>query len=144
MSTAYRIPDNDCACVPPGTKPAQTVPINRLNVRSFITNLADGAQVLAGQRLSMRGIAFDGGAGIQEIVVSSDGGVTWQPVELGRDLGKYAFREWTASLPAPKRGSLVLQARATSKGGEIQPLEARWNPAGYMRNVVETVKLTAI
>ena len=27
--------------------------------------------------------------------------------------------------------------------GETQPLEALWNPAGYMRNVVETLRVTA-
>jgi hypothetical protein len=33
--------------------------------------------------------------------------------------------------------------RATSRTGEVQPMEARWNPAGYMRNVVETVHVEA-
>ena len=144
MSTAYRIPDNACACVPPGTKPSQTVPINRLNVRSFITNLSNGSQVKAGQRLALRGIAFDGGSGIREVMVSANGGATWQAGELGRDTGKFAFREWTASLDAPKAGALMLQSRATSGGGQVQPLEAQWNPAGYMRNVVETVNVNAI
>ena len=143
MSTAYRIPDNACACVPPGTKPAQTVPINRLNVRSFITNLLNGAQVKAGERLALRGIAFDGGTGIREVTVSADGGATWQSAEIGKDPGKYAFREWTISLAAPKPGALILQSRATNNGGQIQPLEAQWNPPGYMRNVVETVNITA-
>lgn len=27
--------------------------------------------------------------------------------------------------------------------GDTQPLEALWNPAGYMRNVVETVRIDA-
>ena len=48
MKTAYRIPDNDCHCVEPGTAPKATIPINRFNVRSFITNIADGAKVKAG------------------------------------------------------------------------------------------------
>ena len=39
MKSVYRIPDNRCACTEPGQAPAATVPINRLNVRSFITNL---------------------------------------------------------------------------------------------------------
>ena len=34
MTTAYRIPDNDCACVDPGTKPATTRPIALKNVVS--------------------------------------------------------------------------------------------------------------
>src|SRR6187399_2208273 len=45
MKTAYRIPDNTCACVEPGTAPKATVPINRLDVRSFITNVTDGAKL---------------------------------------------------------------------------------------------------
>ena len=44
MSRAYRIPDNPCACVEPGTAPTATIPINRFNVRSFVTSLADGGK----------------------------------------------------------------------------------------------------
>ena len=34
-------------------------------------------------------------------------------------------------------------ARALNRIGETQPLEALWNPAGYLRNVVETVNVEA-
>src|SRR5437660_4205776 len=44
MSTAYRIPDNACACVTPGSAPKSTTPINRFDVRSFFTNVSDGAR----------------------------------------------------------------------------------------------------
>src|SRR5947207_6425560 len=36
MKPAYRIPDNPCGCVEPGTTPARTVPISRMTTRSFI------------------------------------------------------------------------------------------------------------
>ncbi|MEW6719863.1 MAG: molybdopterin-dependent oxidoreductase, partial [Thermodesulfobacteriota bacterium] len=36
MKPAYRIPDDPCACVAPGGKPARTVPIARMNTRSLI------------------------------------------------------------------------------------------------------------
>ena len=49
MKTAYRIPDTPCACVDPGTAPKATIPINRFNVRSFITSVADGAKLKAGR-----------------------------------------------------------------------------------------------
>ena len=142
MKTAYRIPDNECACVPAGGKPDKTVPIARLDVRSFITNLADGAKLKAGAATAVRGIAFDGGHGIKEVAVSSDGGKTWKPAQLGRDLGKYSFRPWQTTLALPA-GPATLTVRATSKTGEVQPMEPRWNPAGYMRNVVETVHVEA-
>jgi hypothetical protein len=40
-------------------------------------------------------------------------------------------------------GAHELKVCATSKGGEVQPMEPLWNPAGYLRNVVETVRVTA-
>ena len=48
MKTAYRIPDTPCNCVEPGTAPKATIPINRFTVRSFITNVTDGAKVKPG------------------------------------------------------------------------------------------------
>src|ERR1700682_5338403 len=93
MKSAYRIPDTPCGCVEPGTAPKATIPINRLNVRSFITNLTDGAKLRPGGT-TLKGIAFDGGKGIKEVAVSLDGGKTWTPAKLGKDLGKYSFREW--------------------------------------------------
>ncbi len=47
MASAYRVPDNDCACVEPGQRATATVPVRRFNVRSFITNLAEGDEVKA-------------------------------------------------------------------------------------------------
>ena len=48
MKTAYRIPDTPCGCVEPGTAPKATIPINRFTVRSFITNVTDGAKLKPG------------------------------------------------------------------------------------------------
>ncbi|MFY9350230.1 MAG: molybdopterin-dependent oxidoreductase [Sphingobium sp.] len=142
MKTAYRIPDNDCACVPPGTKPEKTRPIGRLNVRSFLTSHADGARVKAGRRELVSGIAFDGGSGIAQVALSTDGGRQWRAAALGQDLGRYSFRPW--SLPvALDRGAHRILVRATGRNGETQPMEQRWQPAGYMRNQVEAVEVIA-
>lgn len=141
MKTAYRIPDNACACVPPGGKPGKTVPIGRFNVRSFITNLQNGARIRAGETL-VRGIAFDGGSGIKDVALSADGGKSWGSTMLGQDLGKYSFRPWQTRVKLAA-GAHVLMARATSMSGEIQPMMATWNPSGYMRNVVETLTVQA-
>jgi DMSO/TMAO reductase YedYZ molybdopterin-dependent catalytic subunit len=142
MNPAYRIPDTPGACVPPGTKPGSTVPIARFNVRSFITNPADGAVLHAGRETKLRGIAFDGGAGITEVAVSSDGGKTWREARLGKDHGNYSFREWTAAFTPKKAGPLDLRVRATNRIGESQPAKPLWNPAGYMRNVIESIQVT--
>jgi sulfite dehydrogenase (cytochrome) subunit A len=143
MKTAYRIPDSACACVEPGTAPKATIPINKFNTRSFITSLANGATVKAGRAFTIKGFAFDGGTGIKDVELSTDGGKTWQQAKLGKDLGKYSFREWqlAARLLA---GSHELMVRATNNAGARQSAAATWNPAGYMRNVIETTTVTAI
>jgi sulfite dehydrogenase len=142
MKGAYRIPDNDCNCTEPGTPPKTTIPIGRLTVRSFITSVGDGAKVAAGQPITLKGIAFDGGTGIKEVAVSTDDGKSWTPAKLGQDLGKYSFREW--QLPVTlTAGPHELKVRATNNGGQTQPMKPLWNPAGYLRNVVETTHVTA-
>ena len=142
MKTAYRIPDNGCNCVAPGTAPARTKPIGRYKVRSFITSVADGARVAAGQPTALRGIAFDGGSGIRQVQVSADGGAAWTEAKLGEDLGKYSFRGWEVPVTLAA-GRHALKVRAVSNAGETQPAEQPWNPAGYLRNLVETVTVDA-
>ena len=141
MKTAYRIPDNACGCTEPGKAPDKTVPIGRFTIRSFLTNLTDKAQVKAGP-VGLRGIAFDGGSGIRQVEVSADDGKTWRFAKLGEDLGRYAFRTWTMELDLTP-GEHALRVRATGNDGGTQPMEPRWNPAGYLRNVVETTRVRA-
>jgi DMSO/TMAO reductase YedYZ molybdopterin-dependent catalytic subunit len=141
MKTAYRIPDTPCACTEPGKAAASTVPIGRFNVRSFLTNLIDGASVKAGST-PLRGIAFDGGSGIKTVEVSANDGGTWLPAKLGQDFGRYAFRAWTLDVDLPA-GSHIIRVKATANDGTSQPMEPRWNPAGYMRNVVESTRVRA-
>lgn len=143
MKTAYRIPDNDCHCVEPGTKPDKTLPIGRFNVRSFVTNHADGARITANGTTELRGIAFAGGDPIKRVLISPDNGRSWQEAKLGEDLGRYSFREWKHGFTLPK-GRHAIRVRAETQRGEIQPLDARWQPAGYMRNVSETLVLEAV
>ena len=74
---------------------------------------------------------------------STDAGKTWADATLGKDLGKYSFREWELGGVKLAAGAHELKVRATSQSGEIQPLEAQWNPNGYLRTVVETTRVTA-
>ena len=142
MASAYRVPDNDCACVEPGQKATATVPVRRFNVRSFITNLAEGDKVKAEAPTLVKGIAFDGGYGISDVLMSRDGGQNWSETRLGSDLGRYSFREWRTELRLPA-GTHELKVRAINRIGQSQPMTPLWNPPGYLRNVVETVRVVA-
>ncbi|MEI6712586.1 MAG: molybdopterin-dependent oxidoreductase [Verrucomicrobiota bacterium] len=142
MNPAYRIPNTIGHCVEPGTTPKSTVPITRFNIRSFLTSLITGDQISSGKDTLLRGIAFDGGVGITEVLVSTDAGRTWKPAILGKDHGRYSFREWTLAWTPSQKGSVEIRCRAFNRLGESQPLEPLWNPSGYMRNVVESTEVT--
>jgi DMSO/TMAO reductase YedYZ molybdopterin-dependent catalytic subunit len=142
MAKGYRVPDNDCFCVAPGTAAAKTLPISRLPVRSFITSVQHGDVLPLGKNVELKGIAFDGGAGVNKVEISSDGGQRWREAKLGQDLGRFSFREWTLAITFSSKGATRLMVRASNSAGETQPLQADWNPGGYRRHVVETYHLT--
>lgn len=142
MKTAYRTPDNDCACTPPGEAAHATRPIARMNVRSFITSVTDRSTIRANKETLIRGIAFDGGEGIATVLFSDDEGQNWRAAHPGHDHGRYSFREWT--IPVRLRaGEHTLMSCAINRIGQSQPLAPLWGPSGYMRNAVETVRIIA-
>jgi hypothetical protein len=93
--------------------------------------------------VTLKGIAFDGGYGIREVEISDDDGATWRRAQLGPDLGRYSFREWSAAWQPPRPGAYRLLVRAFNTIGESQDIQPLWNPAGYLRNVIEHVDLRA-
>jgi len=143
MTKAYLIPDTPCGCIEPGAAPAHAVPINRMNVRSFLISTQEGALIPVNRETVMKGIAFDGGYGIQDVFVSTDSGETWRRGTLGRDWGNYSFREWSFNWTPRRPGKYVLMVRAVNRVGESQPDQRIWNPAGYMQNFVERVGVSA-
>ena len=111
-------------------------PITTMVVNSLITSLKSGQQQRRGTPLEVRGIAWDGGSGIAKVEVSTDG-TKWTEARLGRDLGRFSFRQFSLGVPTPEARSLVVMARATSAAGETQVRELIPNPAGYHHNVIQ-------
>ena len=137
---AYLIPDTPGADMKPGQAGVAMVPITKMVPRSFITNLGAGEPLKAGVKNLVRGIAFGGATGVRSVDLSMDGGATWLPTVLGRDEGKYSFRQWQAEV-TPAAGDLVLMVRCTNDDGLAQPLANNWNPSGFMHNGIETVRV---
>jgi sulfite dehydrogenase len=141
VKTAYRIPETDCGCIPPGTAPKKTVPINRMTTRSLIISPADSSEMVLNKPIEVKGVAFSGGRGIQDVIVSVDGGGKWKEAKLGEDHGKYSWRHFSFEWRPAKPGRHILMARATDTIGESQPFEGLWNPAGYLWNRVEKTEV---
>jgi DMSO/TMAO reductase YedYZ molybdopterin-dependent catalytic subunit len=142
MKTAYRIPDTPYANVKPGETGYKTIPISRMLPRSFATNLKDGDKVRPGALIPVRGLAFGGDCGVKNVDLSVDGGANWSVTELDADDGTYGFRRWRSQVAAPATGDAELMVRCTNVAGVSQPLQPNWNTNGFMRNVVEKVRLT--
>jgi sulfite dehydrogenase len=142
MAKAYRVSKRPLMDETPDALATDMVPISRMVVRSLIVRPEPGESVKAGQPFELDGIAFDGGSGIKQVEVSTDGGKTWAAAKLGDDLGKYSFRRWKLSW-TPQPGEHTVMVRATSNDNETQPAEPKWNRSGYARNVIESLRVTA-
>lgn len=138
VQAGYRYPRRP---VPPGTPvPAsETVPLRALPVKSLITSPAENAAVSRDVRIS--GFAWAGETGIGRVDVSVDGGRTWAEAGLGRDRARYAWRQFEYRWRPPDGGSYLVLSRATDDRGLVQPIVPEWNPAGYVWNAIDRVRV---
>jgi DMSO/TMAO reductase YedYZ molybdopterin-dependent catalytic subunit len=143
MKPAYRIPVGKFPVVArfASQEDATSTPITEMVVNSLITSHRDGAKVKAG-KVTVSGLAWDGGYGIRAVDISTDGGKTWSSAQLGEDLGRFAFRPWSFELSA-KRGKNTVMANAINSIGQTQTATLIFNPAGYHNNVMQNITLNA-
>jgi DMSO/TMAO reductase YedYZ molybdopterin-dependent catalytic subunit len=139
VQTAYRYPIKP---IPPGaTVDAKDMaPLVGLVVKSIITSPLDGARLRPGP-IRIAGWAWAGEANVTQVDVSTDGGRRWRQARLGRDQARYAWRSFEYEWPATTAGRYTLLARATDDQGRVQPGRPRWNPSGYLWNVVDRVEV---
>jgi DMSO/TMAO reductase YedYZ molybdopterin-dependent catalytic subunit len=140
MKAGYRIPNTPRGTTTPEDVKAgkvQTVPINKLPVRSFIVSPDGSAKVPAGFPLRLQGIAFSGYGEIKRVEISEDDGQHWRDATLGEDIGRYSFRTWSAPWVPKQPGQYQLAVRATDAASNTQTDEGVWNAGGYLWNKIE-------
>ncbi len=119
-------------------------PITEIMVNSLITNIKDGQVFRRGEPIEVKGIAWDGGYVIKQVEISTDGGKTWHDAELGKDYGRFSWRQWSYTFKPLKKGEYTLMVKATNSIGQTQTFELIWNPAGYHHNVVHKVSIKVV
>ncbi len=139
MVKGYRSPR---APVAPGEKvdPGDMAVVTELDVKSLIAQPADGARAQGGT-LRVAGAAWGGEAEITRVEVSTDFGRAWKPARLGTDRARYAWRLWEFDWVVREKGTYLVMSRATDVRGRTQPISPRWNPSGYLWNVIDQVRV---
>jgi DMSO/TMAO reductase YedYZ molybdopterin-dependent catalytic subunit len=143
MQKAYRVPGGMFPVDHPFPTQdnTETWPITDIVVNSLVADPIDGThQPAAG--FTVQGVAWDRGHGIRQVEVSLDGGKSWKAAQLGKDLGRYAFRAFSFETGELTPGNYVVSSRATNNAGETQVDKLKFNPAGYHNNVPQQIALT--
>jgi DMSO/TMAO reductase YedYZ molybdopterin-dependent catalytic subunit len=145
MKSAYRLPTGAF----PGARflsqeTPETTPLTEILVNSLITSHVAGETLRRGRPVPFGGKAWDNGAGIERVEISTDGRQSWRDAQLGRDLGRFAWREFTVPLDTSKSGALEVAVRAKSRSGLQQPEKLTFNAAGYHDNIVQNVRLQVV
>jgi sulfite oxidase len=137
---AYRLLPEDAE---PG--PGAGIPLGLVALNADVLAPQDGATVPAGT-VEVRGYAFAGGERyVARVDISLDGGTTWSQAELLKDLGRWAWRQWRATV-ALTPGEHEILVRAWDSSAATQPEEeaALWNPKGYVNNARPRVRVRAV
>lgn len=147
MDVAYRIPDNDCECELPDDKAKKTKPITTMNVKSVIGYPTNNTVVHQGSHIVVRGVAFDSGHGIRDVLISVDNGKSWKQAILddGKQ-GRYAFRAFRFSFKPARQGRMRIMAKAINKWRQEQPFaeDIKWNHGGYKYNGIDIVTIEVV
>jgi hypothetical protein len=142
MKAAYRIPTGAFPTIRfASQETAENTPITEMLVNSLITSPAPSANLRRDEPATLAGKAWDNGVGIAAVEVSVDGRQSWREVALGKDLGRFAWREFHMPIDTSRSGPLEIAVRARSRNGATQPEKLTVNPAGYHDNIVQTVRL---
>jgi DMSO/TMAO reductase YedYZ molybdopterin-dependent catalytic subunit len=88
----------------------------------------------------LEGRAWSGRGAISKVQMSTDGGTSWEDVELGPVAAEFAWRSWRYEWQA-QAGEYELCCRATDAAGNVQPVITSWNAQGVCNNAVQRVKV---
>jgi sulfite oxidase len=138
----------DYRLLPAETDPAEARPGDGLPLGVAAVNAAilrpNENQALPTGPTDVSGYAVAGeDRGVARVDVSVDAGRSWQQADLGREVGRWAWRLWRATVDLPA-GPTEIIARVWDTSATVQPEypDQVWNPLGYVNTAWPRVRVT--
>lgn len=118
-------------------------PVGKIRTRSLITSPTEG-QRLGQEAVEVRGVAWSGEGSVEQVLLSSDGGKTWQEAVLDPPSSNFGGQEWRLNWEPKTSGTHVLLSRAVDSNGNQQPVDHLWNKLGYGNNGIRPVQVQVV
>ena len=115
----------------PAAQGQETVIVGPMAVKAEIIRPQAGAALGLGTN-RLFGIAWAGEDAVARVEVSCDAGSTWNPAELIGPRAAYSWTLWEYLWEVAQPSDYELLVRATSAGGQVQPMEHDPLLGGYM------------
>ncbi|MFK8036129.1 MAG: sulfite oxidase [Hyphomicrobiales bacterium] len=125
-------------------KGGEGIPIRSIRVKSLmvppgVPDWTSRKRLTKAGPVTMVGKAWSGdGVGISKVEVEVSG--EWREAKLTQNSDKYAWSKWSFEWQAVP-GEHVLRCRATDANGNLQPLEAPWDVAGFANNSAQSIQV---
>ena len=107
--------------------------VTGIDIKSIIVE-PERDQTLSAGTIPVRGAAYAGESGVENVEVSADSGTSWHPANLIGPEQPYAWRHWEYRWQVMAAGEYTIMVRATDSNGCRQPENAHWNALGYGNN----------
>lgn len=117
-------------------------PVALQRVRALITEPDPSVQLERGE-VTIRGVAWSGGAAIGRVEISVEGG-PWVEARLLGERSRYSWQWWELRTHLHNSGPVGIRARASDLAGRTQPEQPEWNRLGYGSNAVQEIRVQVV
>jgi DMSO/TMAO reductase YedYZ molybdopterin-dependent catalytic subunit len=120
-------------------------PLTTMALKSSIARPVAGEVVRAGAGVEVFGAAWSGGAPVQSVHVSADGGQSWNEAELIDAWKAGVWRRWRWKWQVPDQpGPCTLMSRAMDCDGQVQPVAHDRRFASYQIHHIIPVPVAVV
>ena len=121
-------------------EPVSVMRVRALMLPPGIPDFMTRTRLLDAGAVTLSGKAWAGRLSVSKVEVSDDDGMSWQEAELGKQVGRFAWRNWSYRWDASS-GRRFLCVRATDEAGNVQPTAQPWTLQGMGNNMAQRIEV---